>query len=68
MNDMHNVYFNMTTLELRKLHSKKYLRHQRLLAKRMGYFEQQELRMLIQQMTWIEGVLESRKIQLSYMP
>jgi len=34
----------------------------------MGYFDTQELRKLVQQMTWIEAVLESRNVQLTYMP
>jgi len=58
----------MTTKELLTLRSKKYIRCQRLRACKMGYFDRQELRKLTLQMAWIEAVLESRNIQLSYLP
>lgn len=61
---MNNVYFNMDTRRLRKLRSKKYCELMALEAKRMGYFDLQRVRVLKQQLKWIDEVLGSRIDQL----
>jgi len=65
--DMRNFYFNMTTNELRVLQRKKLIRVQHLQSKKLGYFDQQELRKLKQQLDWIRAVLESRSAQKSFL-
>jgi len=68
MKDMSRVYFGMKTDDLRRLRSKKYNRRMNLQSKKMGYFDQQELKILNQQIVWIDAVLDSRYAQMWLIP
>jgi len=62
MHAVRNVYFNMTTEQLRRLKSSKSVRLTKL-EHDMGYFAMKEKPRLRQQIRWIDAVLESRKHQ-----
>lgn len=64
---MTNAYYNMATKQLKTLRSKKYNRITRLEHLPMGYFNIQEVRVLRQQLIWIDAVLEQRELQMSFM-
>jgi len=68
MKDMSQIYFGMPTEKLRKLRSKKYNRRLRLQSEKLGYFGLQELRVLNQQITWIDAVINSRNDQMWLIP
>lgn len=58
--DMHMRYYNMTTKQLLELRSQKNNRIRTLERRQMGYFDQQEMKKLRQQIGWIDAVLNSR--------
>jgi len=66
MREMSSIYFKMSTKDLTRLKSQKYLRALALRKQQYSYFNIQELRKLEQQIKWIDAVLESRKLQASF--
>lgn len=65
--NMSGRYFAMGTHELKTLRSKKFLLIQKYERERMTYFRTREIETLRQQLKWIDGVLNSRAEQLSFL-
>jgi len=61
--DMSKVYWGMTTDQLRKLKSQKHEQHYILENKPEGFFNDHDLRVLRQQIRWIDAVLAARNLQ-----
>jgi len=61
--DMSTRYWNMKTIDLRRLKSEKSNRIMRLESKHMGYFDQQEIKRLRGHLRWINAVLAAREAQ-----
>jgi len=57
-------YFKMKSIDLRRLESQKQNSINRLRAKPLGYFDQQEIRKLEDNLKWIRAVLASREGRL----
>jgi len=66
-NYMGAYYFTRTTYDLQVLRSKKVLRLTKLRHDAHTYFVMQEIRKLAEQIDDIDAVLESRKLQTSFM-
>jgi len=64
MKDMSVVYFEMNTKALLRLRSQKWGEKVRLENKNRGMLENRDLRVLKQQIIWINAVLESRDCQI----
>jgi hypothetical protein len=64
---MSAVYYGKTSESLRELKSKKMLLLEKLRAKPYGYWVLHDIRVLNQQIQWIEAVLASRDAQLSLL-
>jgi len=62
---MSGYYCSKTSQELRVMRSKKYNELRRIEAKRMGYFDLQRVKVLRQQLVWIDAVIASRIDQLA---
>jgi len=62
--DMSTRYWNMTTLQLKRLKSEKEAHIARIERKQMGYFDIQEVRKLRGHLRWINSVLEARALQM----
>lgn len=65
--DMVSVYVGMSSKKLKTLRSKKYNRLTKLEHQPIGYFNLQEVRMLRQQLIWIDAVIESRDLQMELL-
>jgi len=63
---MGNYYWSRTNHELEVLHSKKYNRLTKLRREAKTYLNIQETKALVEQMGWIEAVLEARRLQTSF--
>jgi len=64
MKDMSAVYFGMDTKALLRLRSQKWREKERLENKNRGMLENRDLRVVKQQILWINAVLESRNCQI----
>ncbi len=64
MGYMGAYYHTRTTFDLTVLRSKKYNRLMRLRKEVRTYTVMKEVRTLVEQISWIDAVLESRKTQL----
>jgi len=62
--DMSKIYFSLPTKQLLTMRSVKAREIERLEAKQRGNFENRDLRVLRQQIVWINAVLESRNCQI----
>lgn len=64
MKDMSRVYFEMPTKKLLMLRSQKARELVRLEGEVRGWLKEYEVRVLRQQIVWINAVLESRDCQI----
>lgn len=64
--DLSTRYFNMRSIDLRRLKSQKEMRQTALRSKKMGYFDLQEMRTLEAQLKWINAELAARDRQIMF--
>jgi len=65
MKNMSYVYWNMKLKDCKRLRSQKVSAVLRLERKHLGYFDQQELRKLRQQVIWLDAVIAAKAAQLA---